>query len=281
MRRLEALSGALYRTKELKKAVRLGECAVALRDALPERYAGAVEPVELRRDVLFVRVENPVFLEELGLIRRDLVAAANERLSLPLADLVFRLGSVDRQAALVPERTTEEPLPDGEVREIESAAAVSGDAQIASCLVRAFSSLARRRERLVVDGFVPCGSCGRLLRPPEACARCGRAAELALEAAARFFRLRPWAGAEEFRAASGLPAALYAQGKARLSGILRARLEREEDPGRANRRALRGDLALYLSLVEGRLVPAPDPSLVARHFDPPHAERLAALGGAD
>ncbi len=73
-------------------------------DAVGAAIARRAEPVRLRGRTLIVAVSSAPWIQELTLLKRNVIAALNERLPRPLVDDVFLVLTEGRSAPLPPPR---------------------------------------------------------------------------------------------------------------------------------------------------------------------------------
>lgn len=246
---------------ELGSAVRIGEVTRALSECLPPAWRSEIGLVSLRERVLFLRVENPVLLQEIGLGRKELLQALNQRLDRPVQDIVLKLGPMNARTTPLPAcPLPEEPLPEPGPEIPEEAIP----------LARAVARLARRR------GDEVCPLCGATFDPRDGCQLCRQAERKRWLNAERVLVQQPWMSQDEFIRHTGLTEEEAETLRADLLQRVEKALVRLADPagGRPGRRRLKEKILFWQSLRGRRLSTRPDPEEIRRGLDERAAERV-------
>lgn len=257
----ETLGSVLSSMAELGSAVRIGEVTRALSECLPPAWRAEIGFVSLRDKVLFLRVENPVLLQEIGLGRGELLRELNQRLGCPVGDIVLKLGPLDAKTTpLPPCPLPEEPLPEpGPEVPVEAVP-----------LARAIARLARRR------GDVICPDCGATFDNKTGCQLCYQVKGRILLDAERLLVQQPWISREQFVKRSGLTTEEAEKIRKDLLIRVEKALKRLADPagGKPGRRRLKEKILLWQSLRGCKLSTRPDPEEIRRGLNAVDAEQI-------
>ena len=162
-----SLLSKLLRGLEIEAKVKEQMCALVWDEVVGERVASAAQPEFVRDGVMFVATKSPVWANELGFMKQEMIKKLNRRAGGDaLKDIVFRSGRFPRKAAKPvtgeePERSLEGiRLSQRELESVDAAAAESGEARDD---VRKLLTTALRLEKWKQEsGWMPCARCGAL-----------------------------------------------------------------------------------------------------------------------
>jgi hypothetical protein len=264
---------------ELQRAWRIGEVSVAFLELiqesrlLPDDTAEELEIIALKEKKLFVRVENPILLQELGLKKRDLLTSLNLRLAIPIKELIFKLGKL------------EESLEDSSLQKkdhlqkdailLNSYPLEIENSEFSDELKKLYRAVEPMRQKLVKQGEKICEVCGKFYSNSlidQECGNCRQEKERDFAHACSFLRQYPWMDKKEFVEKTKWTSICYEKTKEHLIAVNRRRIPRllhpDEESNYAQRREIKERLIILLSLEKQQLIIDLTDELIKSVFDP-------------
>lgn len=166
------IAGSL-KALDLERRIKEQTCLLVWDEVVGEQVAAAAQPEFVRDGRLFVVAKSPVWANELGFYKSEMIERLNRRVGARvLKDIVFKVGRLtrarSRDSGAEPRETPSAegiPLTNAELQEIE--AAVSQAAPELADHVRHLLELAARVEKWKRShGWTPCKRCGVLQDSP-------------------------------------------------------------------------------------------------------------------
>jgi len=139
---LAALFEAVFAGKPAEKRLRESKVWQVWGEAVGAQIAAKSQPAAFRDGILTVRVSGSAWLQQLSLMKQDIIRHLNEAVGAPLVtDIFFKQGSLgsqpeERPAAAPPKRK----LSEAEKRQLAELAAPVADPELREALMALFSS---------------------------------------------------------------------------------------------------------------------------------------------
>ena len=268
----------------MKRVYRVGRVSVAYYQAIPEEYFGGSEIVAIKNRIIFVNVENPIILQELGMMKEEILENINRDLDVKIENVVFKLGKLKNDVETIEEIITEKNLDSIDVSEEKFEFDSVNDEEIREKLNTIYSSFERIKSNLKKRGFIKCKTCGNLYHSSFAeCDLCSLERNKRINLGIYFLRENPWSSLEEFTKKTGLGEEIYELSKKRLINSLKKKIERkllsEVVSLKRHRKEIFKELMIFFNVVEGRFISSPTLSLVENNFSGVMVEHLKMVIG--
>jgi hypothetical protein len=138
---LAALLEAVFAGKPAERRMRESKVWQVWAEAVGAQVAGKSQPASFRDGTLTVRVSGSAWLQQLSLMKQDIIHHLNEAVGAPLVtDIFFKQGSL----SIHPEKSAEVPpkrkLSEAEKRQLAELAAPVADPELREALLALFTS---------------------------------------------------------------------------------------------------------------------------------------------
>jgi predicted nucleic acid-binding Zn ribbon protein len=139
---VSALLETVFAGKATQKRIREARVWKFWEEAVGAHIASKATPASFRDGMLTVKVSSSPWMQQLSMMKADIVASINSALGEPLVtDLFFRQGVVHREANDPAEKTVEKrPLSDNEKKQLLECTSEVADQELRDAFISFFSS---------------------------------------------------------------------------------------------------------------------------------------------
>jgi hypothetical protein len=139
---ISALLESVFAGKPAQKRLREAQAWQFWEEAVGSHIASKATPVAFRDGTLTVRVSGSAWMQQLSLMKRDIISHLNDAIGFPLVhDLFFRQGTIQKEevepaAGGVQKR----PLSDAEIQQLRERTKAIADPELRAAFITLFSS---------------------------------------------------------------------------------------------------------------------------------------------
>lgn len=138
---LSALLETVFAGKPVQKRLREAKVWQFWEEAVGSHIAGKATPVAFREGILTVRVSGSAWLQQLSLMKRDIIGQLNAAIGYQLVnDLFFKQGAIQKEESPPVAGTRKRPLADVEIEQLRERTDVIADSELREAFIALFSS---------------------------------------------------------------------------------------------------------------------------------------------
>jgi len=255
----------------MKRVYRVGRVSQAYLDSIPQEYKKDSEIVALKNKSLFIKIENPIILQELNLIKEELLDSINSKLEINIDTIIFKLGKLEIDME-IEEIIDDETIPiidtDNSKQEFEKLE----DKILKEKLNSMFDSFEKIKYRLEKKGYIKCEKCGSIHSSHlKFCDLCNSNYERKIKKGFLFIKENPWSNEEEFIKKTGFNNEIYIKSKEKLENVLlksiRMMIYSDSSNFRKIENKLINKVIVYFNIKENKFISSPNEELIDKYFD--------------
>jgi hypothetical protein len=262
----------------MKRVYRIGRVSVSYLNSIPKEFKNDTEIVALKNKTLFIKIENPIILQELNLIKEEILDSINSKLEYNIDTIIFKLGKIKIDED-IEEIIDDEKIPVLDLNNSKLEFEKIEDKNLREKLNNIFDSFEKIKYKLEKKGYIKCKKCGNIYSSHlKTCDLCNSFYEREINRGLLYIKETPWSSKEEFIDKTGLSNEIYIKSKEKLEMVLLKSIKMMIYSDSATFKKIENELInkliIYFNVKENKFISSPNEELIKKYFEKEEFEYL-------